>query len=305
MDVLVAGGTGFIGRHLCAQLADRGHDVTAFSRSPDAEAVPEEVAVETGDVTDPDSLAALPDTDAVVNLVALSPLFRPDGGEEMHDRVHRRGTENLVERAEAAGADRFVQLSALGAEPNGDTAYIRAKGAAERAVEASAIPHVIYRPSVVFGDGGEFVSFTRDLKETFAPGVPIYPLPGGGRTRFQPIWVGDLAPMIADGVDGDYADGTYELGGPETLSLRAVVELVFKADGRDVSILSLPMGVAKVGLTAMGTVGGSMGPDQYRSLTFDNTTDDNDVDAFGRQPYELRSFDEYLGLVSDTETIRV
>lgn len=305
MDVLVAGGTGFIGSHLCRELVDRDHHVTAVSRSPDPEAVPDAVEVAAADVTDPDSLAELPEADAIVNLVALSPLFRPEGGEEMHDRIHRRGTENLLDRAEATDADRFVQLSALGADPNGDTAYIRAKGAAERAVEASDVPHVVFRPSVVFGEGGEFVSFTRDLKETFAPGVPIYPLPGGGRTRFQPIWVGDLVVMIADSLAGDHDGGTYEIGGPEELSLRGVVDRVFQADDRQVSVLSLPMSLAKIGLSAMGAVGGPMGPDQYRSLTVDNTTADNDVEAFGYYPEDLRTLDDYLGLPTPPDPVRV
>ena len=306
MDVLVAGGTGFIGSHLCGELADRGHAVTAASRSPEPDAVPSSVEVTTGDVTDPDTLReAAASADAIVNLVALSPLFRPDGGEEMHDRVHRRGTENLLELAERHDAERFVQLSALGADPNGPTAYLRAKGQAEEAVRASDVPSVIYRPSVVFGDGGEFVSFTRELKGTFAPGVPVYPLPGGGRTKFQPIWVADLVPMIADGVDGDHAGQTYELGGPEVLTLRKVVERVLKADDRQVSILALPMTFAKVGLSVMGSVGGPMGSDQYRSLKLDNTTDDNAIGVFGVEPDELRTLNDYLGLPEPKDPVRV
>ena len=304
MDVFVAGGTGFIGSYLCAELAERGHDVTALSRSPEPDRVPDGVTCEAGDVTDPASFD-VGGADVVVNLVALSPLFRPSGGEEMHDRIHRRGTENLLDAAESADAERFVQLSALGADPDGATAYIRAKGTAERAVRQSSVPGVIYRPSVVFGDGGEFVSFTRELKETFAPGLPVYPLPGGGRTRFQPIWVEDLVPMIADGVEGGHDGETYELGGPEQLSLRTVVERVFEAEDRQVSIVALPMGLAKVGLSAMGTVGGPMGPDQYRSLQLDNTTDANDVERFGVDVSELRTLRDYLGLPDPQESVRV
>jgi len=233
----------------------------------------------------------------VVNLVALSPLFKPDGGDEMHDRIHRRGTENVLAVAEEAGVDRFVQMSALGADSNGSTHYIRAKGRADEAVRDADLDHVILQPSVVFGDGGEFVYFTKRLKEIFAPGVPVYPLPGGGRNRFQPIWVGDLVPMIADAAtEPEHANETYELGGPEVLSLREITNKVFESEGTAVSIVPLPMGLAKVGLTVLGSVGFPMGKDQYRSLQFDNVVSENDVDAFGVAEADLKTFDEYLGL---------
>ncbi len=297
MDTLVVGGTGFVGTHLCRELVERGHEVTALSRTPDG--APAGVETVTGDVTAFDSIqGAFEGRDSVVNLVALSPLFKPDGGDEMHDVVHRQGTENCVRAAEEHGVERFVQLSALGADPNGATAYIRAKGRAEERVRDSALDWTIFRPSVVFGEGGEFVSFTKRLKRLFAPGVPVYPLPGGGKTRFQPVWVGDLAPMIADALEEqDHVGQTYEIGGPDTLTLREVVELVYEAEGKSVSVVGLPMALAGVGLSVMDAVPGMpMGKDQYRSLRFDNTTSDNDVDAFGVDDGRLTAFHAYLGV---------
>jgi NADH dehydrogenase len=297
MKVLVAGGTGFIGSYLCRALAERGHDVTALARSGGEPS--EGVDVATGDVTDYDSIAgAVEGQDAVVNLVALSPLFEPKGGNVMHDRIHRGGTENLVRAAEDAGVEGFLQLSALGADPDGDTAYIRAKGQAEEIVRESDLDWTIFRPSVVFGEGGEFVSFTKRLKGMFAPGVPLYPLPGGGKTRFQPIHVEDLVPMLADALEDDEHVGeTYEIGGPETLTLRQVTDLVYEAEKKGVTIVPLPMPLAKVGLTVLGAVPGfPMGPDQYRSLQFDNTTADNDVAAFGVETDELTTLAAHLGV---------
>ncbi|MEF8819340.1 MAG: complex I NDUFA9 subunit family protein [Haloferacaceae archaeon] len=297
MDVLVVGGTGFVGTHLCRELVERGHEVTAMSRTP--ESAPAGVETVTGDVTAYDSVeGAFEGRDAAVNLVALSPLFKPDGGDEMHDRVHRQGTEHCVRAAEDHGVERFVQLSALGADPDGATAYIRAKGQAEEIVRGSGLDWTIFRPSVVFGEGGEFVSFTKRLKGLFAPGVPVYPLPGGGKTRFQPVWVGDLVPMIADALEDDEHVGqTYEIGGPDTLTLREVVELVYEAEGESVSVVGLPMALAGVGLSVMDAVPGMpMGKDQYRSLKFDNTTADNDVGAFGVDDGRLTAFRAYLGV---------
>ncbi|ELZ41808.1 complex I NDUFA9 subunit family protein [Halorubrum tebenquichense] len=297
MKVLVAGGTGFIGSYLCGALAEDDHAVTALSRSP--EETPEGVTGVSGDVTDYGSIeSAVEGHDAVVNLVALSPLFEPEGGNRMHDRIHRGGTENLVRAAEDGGVERFVQLSALGADPNGDTAYIRSKGEAESIVRESDLDWAIFRPSVVFGEGGEFVSFTKRLKGMFAPGVPLYPLPGGGKTRFQPIHVEDLVPMIAAAVtDEEHVGETYEIGGPEVLTLRQVTDLVYEAEKKGVTILPLPMPLAKIGLSVLGAVPGfPMGPDQYRSLKFDNTTADNDVGAFGVDAAELTTLGEHLGV---------
>ncbi|MFC7132528.1 MULTISPECIES: complex I NDUFA9 subunit family protein [Salinibaculum] len=300
MDVLVTGGSGFIGQYLCAELTDRGHDVTALARDPDPTNLPEGVETAMGDVTAYDSMVdAFEGQDAVVNLVALSPLFEPKGGNRMHDQVHRGGTENCVRAAEEHGVERFVQMSALGADPDGPTHYIRSKGRAEEIVEDADLDTVIFRPSVVFGEGGEFVSFTKRLKGMFAPGLPLYPLPGGGtKTRFQPIWVEDLVPMLADAVEDDAHVGeTYRIGGPEVLTLREITEMVYESEGKSIRIVGLPMGLAGIGLKTLGVVPGfPMGGDQYRSLNFDNTTDRNDVEAFGVSVDDMRTLGDYLGV---------
>jgi len=298
MDILVAGGTGFIGRHLCGELHDRDHDVTALARDPDNETLAGGVERSVGNVTAYDSIAgAFVGRDAAVNLVALSPLFEPGGGNEMHDRVHRQGTANCVEAAETAGVDRFVQMSALGADPEGSTHYIRAKGRAEEHVHESALDWTTFRPSVVFGDGGQFVSFTRTLTP---PGVA--PLPGGGRTRFQPIHVEDLVVMLADAIEDDAHVGeTYDIGGPSVLTLADVARLVREARGGTVRVVPVPMTLAGVGMTIGGLLPGvPFGPDQYRSLQLDNTTDDNDIDVFGFEATDLTTLPEYLG-VSDRQ----
>lgn len=292
MQVLVAGGNGFIGVNLVDELLDRNHDVTVLARNPDAAALPAAVETVSGDVTAYDSIeSALDGQDVVVNLVALSPLFKPKGGNEMHDEVHRHGTENLVRAAEEHDVDRFVQMSALGADPDGPTAYIRAKGQAETHVMESELDWVIVRPSVVFGEGGEFVSFTKKLAPPY-----VSPLPGGGKTSFQPIWVGDLVPMLADAVeDDDHVGEIYELGGPDVLTLADVAKLAHGADGRSVTVLPVPMSLAGIGLSVAGSIPGfPMGADQYRSLKFDNTTDENAVSAFDTDEADLTSLRAHL-----------
>jgi len=290
----VTGGTGFVGEKLCRELDDRGHDVTALARDPGGADLPATVDTAMGDVTAYDSVADhFEGTDAVVNLVALSPLFEPKGGNRKHFEVHLGGTENCVQAAEEHDVERFIQMSALGADPDGPTAYIRAKGQAEDVVGESDLDWTVFRPSVVFGDGGEFVPYTKKL----AP-RPVAPLPGGGKTKFQPVWIGDLVPTLADAVEDEAHVGeTAEIGGPEVLTLAEVAKLAHRANGHSLTVVPVPMSLAGVGLTVAGAIPGvPMGPDQYRSLQFDNTVPDNDVTAFGVDPNGLRTLADYLGV---------
>ena len=333
MNVLVVGGTGFVGTHLCRELADRGHHVTALSRHPEEADLPSGVDRVAGDSTAYDSIeGAFEGQDAVVFLVALSPLFKPKGGYERHFDVHLGGTKNALRAAEEHGVDKYVQMSALGADPNADTAYIQSKGEADEAVRGSGLDWTIFQPSVIFGEGGEFVGFTKKIAPPY-----FTPLPGGGKSKFQPLWVGDVVEMFAmaiegtlpddgteDGAEGESeADGptpavrrvggdetgegvetadphvgqVYELGGPEVLTMAEVARLAHAADGRPVNVYSLPMPLAGIGLKILDSVPGvPLGEDQYRSLKFDNVTTDNDVGVFGFEEADLRTLADYLGV---------
>jgi NADH dehydrogenase len=261
---------------------------------PDADDLPEGVATVAGDVTNYESIAdAFAGRDAVVNLVALSPLFEPAGGNAMHETVHLGGTENCVEAAESHDVERVVQMSGLGADPNGPTHFLRAKGRAEAVVRESSLDWVIVRPSVIFGDGGEFVGFTKQLTTPYVTG-----LPGGGSTPFQPIHVGDVATILAAAVEDDeHVGATYEVGGPEVLTMAEVARMAYRADGRSLRVIPVPMALAGVGLTVAGAVPGvPFGGDQYRSLKIENPVAENDVDAFGLAESELQTLGAYLGL---------
>ncbi|WP_290818722.1 complex I NDUFA9 subunit family protein [Halovivax sp.] len=290
MDVLVAGGTGFIGSALCAELVDRGHEVAALAREPADAHLPARVDATAGDVTEPESLAeAVAGRDAIVNLVSPSPLF--DLPDEAYESVHLGGTENLVRAAADADVDRFVQVSGLGVDPEAETAYLRAKGRAERVVRESSLGGVIVRPSIVFGEGSEFLWFVKLITTPY-----VTALPGGGRTRYQLIWVGDLAPMLADCVDQkERAGETYELGGPEELSLAQVTRQVYAAEGRSVRIVPVPMSISKAGMVLADPIPFvPFGADQGRALDLDNTVADNDVTAFGVTTDELTTLASYL-----------
>lgn len=292
MEILVTGGTGYIGTRLCTALADRGHNVTALSRTPRETELPEAVTLYQGDVTDYASIEpAFEEKDAVVNLVALSPLYTPRGGNRMHDIVHRGGTENAVRAAVEHDVDRFVQMSGIHADPDGPTAYLRAKGKAEDIVRDSPLDWTILRPTIAFGEGGELVGFIKKVAPPY-----VTPLPAGGRTRMQIIWVEDFIPMVADATDKpEHIEQLYHIGGPEPLTLAEITRLVHAADGRSSTVIPIPMALAGVGLTLAGFVPGiPFDRDQYRGLQLDLVVPRNDVVAFGVEPTAMTTFREYL-----------
>lgn len=294
MHVLVTGGTGFVGRNLCAELASRGHDVTALSRNPGEKPTPDGVETVEGDVEDYDSIAGpIAAADAVINLVALSPLFKPSGGKERHFEVHLDGTKNVVRAAEEGGTDRLVQMSFLGASSDSPVTALRAKGDAETVVRESDLDWTIFRPSVIFGEGGEFIEFSKKLTTPYLTG-----LPGGGKNRFQPIWIGDMVTIICDSLEDERHIGrTYEIGGPDILSLADVTKLAYRAEGKPVTILPIPLPLVRIGLRIADPLPFiPFGIDQYRSLQVDNTTQSNDIGEFGLDVSDLRTVKDYLGL---------
>jgi uncharacterized protein YbjT (DUF2867 family) len=285
MDVLVVGGSGFIGQSLCRVLDKRGHIVTAASRSPTAVELPGSVKTAVINVTQSDVSAVVDGHDVVVNLVALPSHYQPQ--RQSHEEVHREGTRHLVEASEETSVERFVQMSGLGVDENSHTAYFQAKRKAECIVREAAFDWVIYRPSVVFGDGCAFIPF---IERIVPPLVAM--LPGGGTMRLQPIWVEDLTPMLADGVDETCHTGAvYEIGGPEKLTLDETATQICGS----IATVSLPMSLAAVGFSIADCVPGvPFGRDQYRVLKLDNTTAENDITAFGVSPDDLRTLDKYI-----------
>ena len=246
--VAVFGGTGFLGRHVVRALARRGYRVRVAVRRPELGFFLQplgtvgQIGLVQANLRYPASVArAVASTDAVVNLVGIL----TETGRQSFAGVQADGAEAIA-AATAVGVP-FVQVSALGADPASPSDYARSKAAGEAAVLSVHPGALVLRPSVIFGQGDSFLSRFAAL----ARALPVLPL-AGADTRFQPVFVGDVAEAIARGVDGAVGGGrVYELGGPEVLTLRAIVEYVLRVTDRRRFVLSLPEPVARIQARAL------------------------------------------------------
>ncbi|MBB5772316.1 NADH dehydrogenase [Brevundimonas vesicularis] len=244
--VTLFGGSGFIGSQAVRALARRGWRIRVAVRNPvlaieiQPLGDPGQIQFMRCDITNPTDVAqAVRGADAVVNLVGV---LHDAGGKRGFDAVHTEAAKTIAEAAKAAGVQRLVQISAIGADAASPSAYGRTKAQAEAAVRAVYPDAVILRPSLVFGAGDSFLNRFAAMA-TMAPALPLI---GGGETRFQPVYVGDVAEAIARGVTRvDAAGRTFELGGPSLYTFREVLELVRRETGRDRMLVSVPFIVAK------------------------------------------------------------
>lgn len=244
--ILVTGGTGFVGRHLVHHLRAEDKPVRCLVRRPDRAHTLRSSGCELveGDVTDAASLRrAVDGCDAVIHLVAIIA-----GSHVDFERIMEQGTRDLVAAAREADVRRFVHMSALStSERTKDLVpYYHAKWESERAVKASGLEHVVFRPSFVFGaDGGALPLFMRQVRWS-----PVTPVVGDGTRRLQPIWVEDIAAFFAAGLDHPgAANRTFELGGPEQLTWNELYERIARALGKHRARINLPIGLVRAGAT--------------------------------------------------------
>jgi NADH dehydrogenase len=242
--VVVFGGSGFIGTHVVKQLAKRGKRIRVPMRRPhlghELRVLGDvgQVQLMQANVRFPESVErALEGATAVVNLVGL--LF--EKGSQKFDEVQAQGAETIAEAAAKAGVTRFVQVSAIGADPHGKAHYARTKAAAEEGVRRHVPTATVVRPSIVFGPEDQFFNRFADMAK-FAPALPLI---GGGKTKFQPVYVQDVAEAIANALDMPAAQGqTYELGGPSIYSFKELLQFTLKTIDRKRGFAHLPFFVA-------------------------------------------------------------
>lgn len=242
--VTVFGGSGFLGRHVVRALAKRGYRIRVGVRRPELAGhlqplgkVGQIHAVQ-ANLRYPASVeAATRGAGVVVNLVGIL----AGSGAQTFDAVHVKGAAAVAQAATAAGA-RLVHVSAIGASAESASAYARSKAAGEAAVREAAPSSIIVRPSVVFGPEDDFTNRFASLARM----MPVLPLIGG-ETKMQPVYAGDVASAIADAVDGTAKAGaTYELGGPEVLTLREINQIILATTDRERTLMPLPFGLAKL-----------------------------------------------------------
>jgi uncharacterized protein YbjT (DUF2867 family) len=243
--VTVFGGSGFLGRHVVRALAKREYRIRVAVRRPELAGYLQplgrvgQIHPVQANVRNPASVqAAMRDSGIVVNLVGI---LNPTGAQTF-EAVHARAAGTVAKAAADIGA-RMVHISAIGADENSASDYARTKAAGEKAVLAAVPSATIMRPSVVFGPEDEFTNRFAAMARL----SPALPLIGGGHTRMQPVYVGDVATAVADAVDGKTKAGaTYELGGPEVLTMREIMQLICEITDRHRALVTLPFGLAKL-----------------------------------------------------------
>lgn len=250
--VTIFGGSGFIGTQTVRRLTQRGWRVRVVVRHPHKAIALNplgnvgQIHIVRGDIGDPRSVsAALRGATAAVNLVGL--LYETAG--RRFQQVHVEGVRTIVEACRDHQVARFVQVSAIGADAKARSSYARTKGEAEAVARRTLPQTTVLRPSIVFGPGDGF--FNRFAQ--MATQLPALPLIGGGATRFQPVYVGDVADAIARAVEPGVEGRAFELGGPEIYSFADLLKMVLRETHRNRALIPLPFTLA----SAIG-VGGDL-----------------------------------------------
>lgn len=295
--ILVTGATGFLGRNVVRALRARGKDVRCLVRDPSRASVLSEYDVELarGDVLDPSALGeAMAGVEVVVHLVAII----REQGTATFDLINRQGTEMVLEAARAQGVRRFVHISAIGAQDSLRYPYLHSKWRGEQAVIGSGINYTILRPSILFGEGDEFINALAGVVKA----SPIVPVAGPGEVLLQPVSVEDVSAMVAEVVDNPRFDGrTVEVGGPAHLTYNEIVSIIVRTMKLRRLRAHLPVPVMKriVGLMEALVPHPPATRSQLELLALDNVTDLDSVEReFGMTPRPLEGNIGYIERLS-------
>ncbi len=275
--VTIFGGSGFIGRYVVRALVNRGYRVRVAVRRPDLAGFLQplgnvgQIQLVQANLRYRKSVdAAVKGSDVVINLVGIL----AQSGKQKFDAVQTFGARAVAEATRAENA-KLIHMSAIGADPESESAYGESKGKGEDGVRDVIKEAIIIRPSIVFGQEDDFFNRFAGMARL----SPALPLIGGGTTRFQPVYVGDVAEAFALGVDGKLEGGrTYELGGPQTPTFRECLEIMLKEIGRKKMLVSLPWVIAGMMGKALGWLPGApITSDQVKMLKNDNVVSEDAI----------------------------
>lgn len=291
--IFITGATGFVGGALRNELS--GHRLRLLVRPGSVHSGLKSANVEivTGDVEDAASLAgSMRDCDTVIHLVAI---IREEQGQTFESNIHQ-GTVNVVAEAKRAGVTRFLQMSAMGAMNNPAYPYMIAKYRAEEAVKASGLAWSIFRPSVIFGAGDEFINQLADLIRVF----PVIPVVGSGKSKFQPVSAGDVAAAFARAINDPLTVGqTYDLGGPEIHTYTALLDIIAEKLGTSKPKVRVPVALMKPVVKLSKPLPKALRPpvteEQLNMLALDNCSHQSaTAQLIGRKPLDLRQGIDYI-----------
>jgi len=284
--IFVTGATGFVGRAVIPALRAHGYAVRCLVRRGSELDLRGMEAIERveGDILSSDRLERdMAGCDTVVHLVGI---IREEPGRSF-ERIHTQGTLNVLEAAAATGVRRYLHMSALGTRAGARSRYHRTKWAAEEAVRSSPLPWTIFRPSIIYGPGDEFVTMLRGMIE----GLPVVPVIGSGRQRLQPVPVAQVAQGFARALTLEATvKHTYDVGGPDAVSMVELLDMIAAALGRRRRLkVHVPIGLVRPVTQLLHRLPGyPLTPDQLLMLEEDNTCDPSAfVSTFGLTPVPL------------------
>jgi NADH dehydrogenase len=279
--VLVLGGTGFVGRHVCEQLTRQGIRVTVPTRraihAQHIQMLPQ-VDVLEADINQEGVLEQLlPGHDAVVNLVAVL-----HGNRKRFDRVHVQLPQRLAQAMKASGVQRLVHISALGASAAASSLYQQTKAAGEAALAAHNLALTVLRPSVIFGAEDKFLNMFARMQAV----LPLVPL-ACASAKFQPVWVGDVAKAVLRSLHDPQTVGkTFEIAGPQVFTLESLVKLAGRLSGNPRTVIGLPLPLGYLQAIVMQSIPGEplLSTDNIAAMETDNVasgTEGADLQALG------------------------
>ena len=286
MQVFVTGSTGFVGNHVLHELVEKGHQVKALVRPGSEHKLkrPDDVETIPGTVEEiADLIQGMQGCEAAIHLVGIIRAFQ--SRDITFERLHTEAAANVIGAAKEAKVQRLLHMSALGAREDGPTAYLRTKFAAEELVRQSGLNYTIFRPSLIFGRGGEAIKMFADMVKKY-----VVPIIGDGQYRFQPVSVTTVAQGFEKGLDPETAnDQTLDVGGPDNVTFDEIMDTLARVMGKSIVKIHMPILPLRLATSALQHAPGyPLTTDQITMLLEGSTCDEKPFyELLGLEPISL------------------